>query len=250
MPKHHAAIFERSHILIGDKGIARLKNTHVFIAGLGGVGSFTAEALARVGVGKITIADHDVVSASNINRQLIALHSTEGKLKAEVMADRLRDINPNCELTLLTEFLTPESVLDIVTPEFDCVVDAIDSMSSKAALLETAWRQKIPTFASMGAGGKLDPTQIKTDDLMNTSMCKLAKQLRQHLRKRGVREGIKAVYSTEAPMPALPPEAVSHGRPRAVNGTVSYLPALFGLTLAGMVSQHIIGDARRLNDGR
>ena len=243
-------IFERSHILIGDEGIFRLQNAHVFIAGLGGVGSFAAEALARIGVGKLTIADHDTVSASNINRQLIALHSTEGQLKADVMAARVRDISPDCELTILTDFLTPDGLPDIITPEFDCVIDAIDSMSSKAALLETAWQQKIPTFASMGAGGKLDPTQIRTDDLMNTSMCKLAKQLRQHLRKRGVREGIQAVYSTEAPMPALPPEAVAHGRPRAVNGTVSYLPSLFGLTLAGMVSQHIIGDARRLSDGR
>jgi tRNA A37 threonylcarbamoyladenosine dehydratase len=243
-------LFERSHILIGDNGITRLQNAHVFIAGLGGVGSFAAEALARIGIGKLTLADHDIVSASNINRQLIALNSTEGQLKTEVMAARIQDINPQCELSLITDFLTPDSVLEIITPEFDCVVDAIDSMSSKISLLEASWQQGIPTFASMGAGGKLDPTQIKTDDLMNTSMCKLAKQLRQHLRKRGVREGIQAVYSIEAPMPALPPEAVSHGRPRAVNGTVSYLPSLFGLTLAGMVSQHIIGDTRRIpHDG-
>ena len=238
-------LFERTHILIGDAGIARLQDAHVFIAGLGGVGAFAAEALARIGVGKLTLVDHDTVSGSNINRQLIALNSTIGQSKAELMAARVRDINPECELTVLTDFLTPDSVVDVITPEYTCVVDAIDSMSSKVALLETAWRQDIPTFASMGAGGKLDPTQIKTADLMNTSICKLASQLRQHLRKRGVGKGIHAVYSTERSLPPLPPEDVGRGRARAVNGTVSYMPSIFGLTLAGMVSQHIIGDARR-----
>ncbi len=239
-------LFERSHILIGDEGVERLQKAHVLIAGMGGVGSFTSEALARMGVGKLTLIDHDVVSGSNINRQLVALNSTNGQAKADVMAQRIFDINPECQVTVLKEFITPESVIDLLTSEYDAVVDAIDSMSSKASLLETAWKNKIAIFSSMGAGGKLDPTQIRTGDLMDTSMCKLAKQLRRHVRRRGVGKGIQTVYSLEAPMPALPPEPVAHGRPRAVNGTVSYLPSIFGLTIAGMVTNHIIGEARRV----
>lgn len=243
---HSTPLFERTHILIGDEGIDKLQKSHVFLAGMGGVGSFTAEALARMGVGKMTLVDHDVVSGSNLNRQLVALNSTVDTLKAEVMANRISDINPDCELTLLTEFLTPETIPDILAQGFDVIIDAIDSLSSKSALLETAWRNDMTVFASMGAGGKLDPTQVRTGDLMDTSMCKLAKHLRAQLRKRGVGRGIQTVYSLESPLPPLPPEPVSRGRARAVNGTVSYMPSIFGLTLAGMVVNHIVGDSRRV----
>lgn len=243
---HSNPLFERTHILIGDEGIARLQQSHIFLAGMGGVGSFTAEALARMGVGKMTLVDHDVVSGSNMNRQLVALKSTVGVLKAEVMAERIKDINPDCEVELLTEFLTPDCIPGILGRGFDVVIDAIDSLSSKSALLETAWRNEMTVFASMGAGGKMDPTQVRTADLMDTSMCKLAKHLRAQLRKRGVGRGIQTVYSTESPLPPLPPEPVSRGRARAVNGTVSYMPSIFGLTLAGMVINHIVGEARRV----
>lgn len=244
---HSNPLFERTHILIGDAGIAKLQQSHIFLAGMGGVGSFTAEALARMGVGKMTLVDHDVVSGSNMNRQLVALNSTVDKLKADVMAERIRDINPECELTLLTDFLTPSSIPEVLAAvHYDVVIDAIDSLSSKAALLETAWREDLTVFASMGAGGKLDPTQVRSADLMDTSMCKLAKQLRSKLRKRGVGRGIQTVFSTESPLPPLPPEPVSRGRARAVNGTVSYMPSIFGLTLAGMVVNHIVGDSRRV----
>lgn len=243
---HSNPLFERTHILIGDEGIERLQNSHVFVAGMGGVGSYTAEALARMGVGKMTLIDHDVVSGSNMNRQLVALKSTVGVLKADVMAARINDINPDCELTLITEFLTPDSIPELLAQGFDAVIDAIDSLSSKSALLETAWRNDMTVFASMGAGGKLDPTQVRTGDLMDTTMCKLAKQLRAQLRKRGIGRGIQTVYSLESPLPPLPPEPVSRGRARAVNGTVSYMPSIFGLTLAGMVINHIVGDARRV----
>lgn len=242
---HSNPLFERTHILIGDEGIARLQQAHIFLAGLGGVGSFTAEALARMGVGKMTLVDHDVVSGSNMNRQLVALSSTVDVLKADVMADRIKDINPDCQLTLITDFLTPDSIPQILAQGYDVVIDAIDSLSSKSALLETAWQNDMTVFASMGAGGKLDPTQVRTGDLMDTSMCKLAKHLRSQLRKRGVSRGIQTVYSLESPLPPLPPEPVSRGRARAVNGTVSYMPSIFGLTLAGMVINHIVGDARR-----
>jgi len=240
------SLFERSHILIGDEGIARLQASHVLIAGIGGVGSFTAEALARLGVGQLTLLDHDVVSPSNINRQLIALNSTVGQLKTSVMAKRINDINPHCRVTVMNDFLSPDSVPALLEHPFDIIVDAIDSMSSKTALIEMAWRQDIALFSSMGAGGKLDPTQIRTGDLMDTTICKLAKQLRGHLRKRGVGRGIQTVYSIEPSIPPLPPEAVERGRPRAVNGTVSYMPSLFGLTLAGLVANRLIGDARRV----
>jgi tRNA A37 threonylcarbamoyladenosine dehydratase len=239
-------LFERSHILIGDEGIERLQKAHVLLAGVGGVGSFTAEALARMGVGHITLVDHDVVSGSNINRQLVALNSNVGQSKAEVMSARIKDINPDCDVTLIKEFLTPESIPELLSTPFDVVIDAIDSMSSKASLIETAWRNDMTIFASMGAGGKLDPTQVRTGDLLDTRICKLAKQLRGHLRKRGVGRGIQTVYSLEMPLAPLPPEDVGRGRPRAVNGTVSYMPSIFGLTLAGMVINHIIGDARRV----
>jgi tRNA threonylcarbamoyladenosine dehydratase len=243
---HSNPLFERTHILIGDEGIEKLQNSHIFLAGIGGVGSYTAEALARMGVGKMTLVDHDVVSGSNMNRQLVALRSTVDVLKADVIADRIKDINPDCQVTLITDFLTPESIPTILSQGYDVVIDAIDSLSSKAALLETAWRNEMTVFASMGAGGKLDPTQVKTGDLMDTSICKLAKHLRGQLRKRGIGRGIQTVYSLEAPLPPLPPEPVSRGRARAVNGTVSYMPSIFGLTLAGLVINHIIGDSRRV----
>ncbi len=243
---HSNPLFERTHILIGDEGIEKLQNSHIFLAGIGGVGSYTAEALARMGVGKMTLVDHDVVSGSNMNRQLVALRSTVDVLKADVIDDRIKDINPDCQVTLITDFLTPESIPTVLSQGYDVVIDAIDSLSSKAALLETAWRNEMTVFASMGAGGKLDPTQVKTGDLMDTSICKLAKHLRGQLRKRGVGRGIQTVYSLEAPLPPLPPEPVSRGRARAVNGTVSYMPSIFGLTLAGLVINHIIGDSRRV----
>lgn len=239
-------LFERTHILIGNRGIELLQQSHVFVAGMGGVGSYTAEALARMGVGEMTLVDHDVVSASNINRQIVALNSTINQLKVDVMAKRIHDINPTCKVNVISHFLSPTNIPEVLTPEYDIVIDAIDSMSSKTQLMATAWRKNMPIFASMGAGGKLDPTLIRTGDIMDTSMCKLAKQLRGHLRRNGVGRGIQAVYSIESPQPALPPEAVARGRPRAVNGTMSYMPSIFGLTLAGMVTNHIIGDSRRV----
>ena len=238
-------LFERSHILIGDEGIARLEASHVLVAGIGGVGSYTAEALARLGVGQLTLVDHDVVSPSNLNRQLIALNSTVNRLKISVMAERIKDINPTCRVTVLNQFLSPESIPPLLEKPFDVVIDAIDSMSSKAALIETAWHRDITLFSSMGAGGKLDPTQIRTGDLMDTTICKLAKQLRRHVRKRDVGRGIQTVYSIEPSIAPLPPQAVERGRPRAVNGTISYMPSLFGLTLAGLAANALIRDARR-----
>ena len=233
-------LFERTHILLGDDGIERLRGARIFLAGLGGVGSFAAEALARAGVGRLTLVDHDVVAASNINRQLPALCSTVGRKKADVIAERIRDINPGCELTLIDRFLQVEDMPQVLGDGFDYVVDAIDSLNSKVGLVVTAYEMGLPVASSMGAGGKLDPTCIRVGDVMDTDICALARHMRKRLKKRGVGRGVLAVWSTEPGRPPLPPQPTGHGRDRAVNGTISYMPALFGLTLAGSVIQRLL----------
>ncbi|MGE0080395.1 MAG: ThiF family adenylyltransferase [Thiohalomonadaceae bacterium] len=238
-----APLFQRTHILLGDEGLERLRRARVFLAGLGGVGSFAAEALARAGVGHLTLVDHDTVAASNLNRQLPALHSTVGRLKVDVMAERIRDINPQCELTTRAEFIRAEDMDELLAPGFDFVIDAIDSLNCKAALVETAVRMGIPVASSMGAGGKLDPTRIVVGDLMDTEGCALARAMRKYLRRRGVGRGVLAVFSTEPNRPPLPPEPTGTGRARAVNGTISYMPSLFGLMLAGTVIRRLVGPA-------
>jgi tRNA A37 threonylcarbamoyladenosine dehydratase len=239
---HHMPLFERTHIIVGDAGLARLHRAHVFIAGLGGVGSFVAESLARMGVGRLTLVDHDRVAASNLNRQLPALHSTVGRRKTRVMAERIRDINPECEVLLVEEFLRPETMPEVLADGFDFVVDAIDSLNCKVGLIATAVQMGLPVAASMGAAGKLDPTRIVVGDLMDSEICTLARHMRKRLRKRGVGRGVLAVWSTEPPCPPLPPEPTGRGRDRVVNGTVSYMPALFGLTLGGAVIQRLLGE--------
>ena len=234
-------LFERTRILVGEDGVAALRAARVFLAGLGGVGSYAAEALARAGVGTITLADHDHVAASNLNRQLPALNSTLGRRKIEVMAERIGDINPSCRLTLVEEFLSADNVAAQLAGGYDAVLDAIDSLSSKTALIETAYRAGLTVVSSMGAGGRLDPTRLRVTDLQATRVCPLARAVRTQLRRRGVGHGVTAVWSDETPLPPLPPEDVGRGRPRAVNGTVSYMPALFGLTLAGVAIRRVLG---------
>ena len=235
-------LFERTHILLGDDKIARLQQARVFIAGMGGVGSFAAEALARMGVGHMTLVDCDVVAASNINRQLVALNSTVGQSKAEIMAARARDINANVSLTVLREFMNREQFeAHFAAHHYDYVLDCIDSLNCKVALVEVAYKLGLNVASSMGAGGKTDPSQIKTGDLYDTNVCHLASKMRQRLKRLAVGTGIRTVYSTESPLPPLPPEPTSSGRPRAVNGTVSYMPPLFGFTLAGLVVRDLAG---------
>ncbi|MCU0766249.1 MAG: tRNA threonylcarbamoyladenosine dehydratase [Gammaproteobacteria bacterium] len=231
---------ERTRILIGDEGVARLRAARVLVAGLGGVGSYAAEALARAGIGALTLVDHDRVAASNLNRQLPALHSTIGRTKLEVVAERIRDVNAACELTLVGAFLAADNVAALLAGRHDAVIDAIDSLASKTALIEAAWRAGLPVYSSMGAGGRLDPTRLRVTDLVATQVCPLARAVRTRLRRRGVGRGVTAVWSDEPPLPPLPPEDVGRGRPRAVNGTISYLPALFGLTLAGVAIRRLL----------
>jgi tRNA A37 threonylcarbamoyladenosine dehydratase len=233
--------FERTRILLDASEQARLAQAHVLVAGLGGVGSYCAEALARAGVGRLTIIDHDVVAISNINRQLPALLSTVGQSKAELMAARIRDINPACELGVIREFLVPETVADIVPADVDYVIDCIDSLNCKVALVATSFERGLRVASSMGAGNKLDPSRIRIADIAQTSMCPLASVMRKRLRKRGIPKGVLTVFSDEPGRAPLPPQPVEgRGRARAVNGTISYMPPLFGLMLAGAVVQRLL----------
>ena len=233
--------FERTHILLGDAGLAKLAQKHVFVAGLGGVGSYCAEALARAGVGRLTLLDHDVVATSNINRQLPALLSTVGQPKAELMRARIMDINPGCRLEILRTFLNSENVNELV-PECDYVVDAIDSLACKVALVGESVKRGLRVASSMGAGNRLDPGRVKIDDISKTEMCPLAKQMRKRLsRHYDLRKGVLTVFSDEQPRAPLPPQPVDGpGRARAVNGTISYMPPLFGMMLAGAVIKALL----------
>jgi len=232
-------IFERSLLVFGEHGLQQLNQSHVLVAGVGGVGGFVIEALARAGVGKITIVDHDVVSVSNINRQIIALHSTVGLYKVDVMKQRVADINPDCEIVSLNTFLKAADMEALFETKFDYVVDAIDSLNSKVSLVEVAYRSGLKVVSSMGAGRRIDPSKIELVDVSKTHGCGLARQFRQRLRKRGISKGIATVFSTELPMPAGPMEEIEGARGRVVNGTASYMPGIFGLMLSGFVIKEI-----------
>ncbi len=233
--------FTRTHILLGDEGLQCLKSKHVFVAGLGGVGSYCAEALARAGIGKLTLLDHDKVVVSNINRQLPALLSAVGQSKAELMRARIADINPDCKVTILREFLTIYNVNDLVPGESHYVMDCIDSLSCKVALVVESYKRGLKVASSMGAGNRLDPTRIRIVDISKTEVCPLARVMRKRLRKEQIYEGVLTVFSDEFPRAPLPPQPVDGpGRPRAVNGTISYMPPLFGYMLAGAVIKELL----------
>ncbi|ARU32618.1 tRNA threonylcarbamoyladenosine dehydratase [Sulfuriferula sp. AH1] len=233
--------FERTEILIGTAGIELLASKHVFVAGLGGVGSYCAEALARAGIGKLTLVDHDRVAPSNINRQLPALLSTIGASKIDLMRERILNINPNCRLATHQIFLTTENMTEYVPQDADYVIDCIDSLNCKVALVATSVQRGLNVASSMGAGNRLDPSRIKLADISNTEMCPLARIMRKRLHKLDIRKGILTVYSDEPPSRPLPPVAVDGpGRARAVNGTISYMPPLFGLMLAGEVIRRLL----------
>jgi tRNA A37 threonylcarbamoyladenosine dehydratase len=239
------AIAERTSILVNNDGLQSLENANIFVAGAGGVGSFVIEALARAGIGKLTIVDIDTVDSSNINRQLVALHSTVGKPKVEVMKARVYDINPECKVNALQTFINPENTHELLTSEkYDYMIDAIDTLNAKVNLVKISHELGMRTISSMGAGGKTDPCQIKVADIYKTDMCALARAMRTRLKKQHVKKGIMCVYSTQKNIAPLPPAEATPdqaGRPRATNGTLSYMPSLFGLTIAGIVIKDIIG---------
>jgi tRNA A37 threonylcarbamoyladenosine dehydratase len=241
--------FSRSQILLGDAGVHHLQQQHLFVAGLGGVGSYCVEALARAGIGRLTLLDHDRVVVSNLNRQLPALLSTVGQSKAELMRARIADINPDCQVTILTDFLGIENVNQLVPGDVSYVVDCIDSLSCKVALVVESYKRGLKVASSMGAGNRLDPTRIKIADISETILCPLAREMRKRLRNEEVYSGILTVFSDEPPRPPLPPEPTGRGRPRAVNGTISYMPPLFGMMLAGAVIQRLLLECGDFNNG-
>ncbi len=235
------ALFERSRLVFDDEGIERLKGSHVLVAGVGGVGGFVIEALARAGVGRLTIVDHDQVSPSNLNRQIIALESTLGKNKALVMQARIQDINPECEVVTIQRFLKPDDMDELLQSDFDYVVDAIDSLNCKVALVATAFQKGFKVVSSMGAGRRVDPSKIQITDVSKTHTCGLARNMRQRLKKQRIHKGITVVFSTELPKEPGPMEEIEGARGRVVNGTASYMPGLFGLMLAGVVIKDLAG---------
>ena len=231
----------RTELLFGKERMDRLAECHVLVVGLGGVGAYAAEQLCRAGIGRMTIVDADRVGESNLNRQLPALHSTLGRPKAEVVAERLRDINPELRLTVLNEFLRNERTEQLlVEGHFGYVVDAIDSLSPKVFLLHFAYTHQIPIVSSMGAGAKVDPAQVRIADISKSINCTLARAVRKRLHALGVRKGIPVVFSTEfADMNAVI-EVNDEQNKRTTAGTVSYMPAIFGCYLASHVLRNII----------
>lgn len=226
--------------MLGEDRMNYLSGCHVLVVGLGGVGAYAAEQLCRAGIGKMTIIDADTVNESNLNRQLPALRSTIGRPKAEVVAQRLLDINPELELTVHNEFIRDErteAILDETNYQF--VVDAIDSLSPKVFLLYHALRRQIPVVSSMGAGAKTDPSQVRIADISKTQNCALAKAVRKRLRTLGVNKGIAAVFSTEMANPDAVIEVDDEQCKRTTTGTISYMPALFGCFLSAHVLRNI-----------
>lgn len=226
----------RTELLLGADRMEQLAHSHVLVVGLGGVGAYAAEQICRAGVGHMTIVDADTVNASNINRQLPALHSTLGKPKAEVMAARLLDINPRLKLTVINEFLRDERTEEVLAAaRYDFIVDAIDSLSPKVFLIYHALQRGIPIVSSMGAGAKIDPSQVKIADISKTSNCALAKAVRKRLRGMDVNKGLPVVFSTEMANPDAILEIDNEQCKRSTAGTVSYMPAIFGCYLASYV---------------
>lgn len=239
----------RTEILLGEEALAALREKSVMVAGLGGVGGYCAEALARGGIGRLIILDHDTVAPSNLNRQLLALHSTIGERKTDVMRKRLADINPELDVLVLQEFLQPDGADALLgrVGKLDFLADCIDSIACKAALVHAAQQREIPVMSAMGAGNRFDVTRTKIKTLNQTSGCPLAREMRKRLKDMGANLRYPVVFSDEPrrqPLPHQPVGGETPGRPRAVNGTISYLPAQFGIMMAGHILHSLI-----LSDG-
>lgn len=231
---------ERTELLIGKEKQEKLKNAHVLIVGLGGVGSFAAEFVCRAGVGKLTIVDGDVVDITNVNRQLPAMTSTVDQPKVDLVGDRLLDINPELELTKINEFLQPERAEEIVKSQpFDYVMDCIDSITPKVKLIVACKRNKVKCVSSMGAGGKLDPSKVMVRDISKTYNCKLAQLLRRRLTRYKVDKGIRAVFSEEQQRPDSLKMTDNTNFKKSFYGTISYMPAIFGLYAASEVIKYL-----------
>ncbi len=226
---------ERTELLTGSKALDKLGESHVLVAGLGGVGGYAAELLCRAGVGKLTLIDDDRVHATNRNRQIIAMKSTEEKYKTELMCSRLKDINPDIDLVIKTMFITEENAKDVTGCGEHYIVDAIDTLTPKVSLLESAVKNHIPVVSSMGSGGRTDPTQITISDIEKSHHCKFAYIVRKYLHRRGIYSGIQVIFSPEP----VPESAIrvtdGSNHKKSVTGTISYMPALFGCYCASVV---------------
>lgn len=232
---------QRTELLVKGEGIERLQNANILIVGLGGVGSFAAEFLVRSGIGNLTIVDGDTVDITNINRQLPALNSTIGKNKTDVVAERILDINPEINLKKINEFLEPERMEEILTQEkFDYVLDCIDSLSPKLALIITCKRKKIKLVSAMGAGGKTDPSKVMVRDISKTNNCFLAKQIRKKLKKEQIHKGFRCVFSTEIQDENSLKMTDGSNYKKSFYGTISYMPAIFGLYAAAEVIRFLL----------
>ena len=233
---------ERTELLLGEEKLAALRTAHVLVVGLGGVGAYAAEMICRAGVGRLTIADSDKVAPSNINRQLVAMHSTIGRDKSSVLADRLKDINPDIELIVVNKYIKDEET-DIIldSARFDYVVDAIDTLSPKVNLIKGALDRGIPLVSSMGAGAKTDPTLLEINDISKTHHCPLAHMLRKRLHKMDIRTGFHAVFSPEPVREGAMIIAEEMNKKSNV-GTISYMPAVFGCGCASVVIRGLIGE--------
>jgi len=232
----------RTELFIGNDGIERLKKAHVLVVGLGGVGSMAAEMLTRAGIGKLTIVDGDVVNETNINRQMPALVSTLSKSKALVVAERLRDINPNIKLNIIEEYIKDQKIIDITAIKYDYVIDAIDTLSPKIYLIFHAFKNNQRIVSSMGAGGKIDPLQIKVDDLSKSYNCALAFDIRKKLRKLGVTTGVKVVFSSEMINKKAVVSIEYEQNKKSMVGTISYMPPMFGCYCASVVIRDLIKE--------
>ena len=229
--------FSRNELLIKKEGIETLQNSTVAVFGVGGVGGFVVEALARAGIGTIHIIDHDIVSISNLNRQIIATHQTIDRKKVEVMKERILSINPCCNVQIYDDFFLPETVNRFPFDEFDYIVDAVDTVTAKIKLVEIAQEKKIKIISSMGTGNKLDPTKLEVTDIYKTSICPLARVMRRELKKRKI-PALKVVYSTEKPVETnAPVDPETH---KKTPGSISFVPSCAGLIIASVVVRDLL----------
>ncbi|KFF20492.1 MULTISPECIES: ThiF family adenylyltransferase [Chryseobacterium] len=232
---------ERTELLMKEEGLEKLNKANVLVIGLGGVGSFAAEFLARAGVGHMTIVDGDTVDITNINRQLPALRSTVGQHKVEVVAERLLDINPDLKLIKINEFLNPERMDEVLdSDKFNYILDCIDSITPKLFLIKAAKRRKIKLVSSMGAGGKTDPSKVMVRDISKTQNCFLARQIRKRLKKENINKGFRCVFSNELQQEESLKLTDGANYKRSFYGTISYIPAIFGLYAAAEVINYLV----------
>lgn len=230
----------RTELLVGKEKLNKLAQSHVMVVGLGGVGSFAAEYIARAGVGKMTIIDGDVVDPTNRNRQLPALSTNHGVSKAEIMAERLKAINPELELNVVKEFVNPEMVDRMLALKPDYLIDAIDSITPKVTFISQAIQSNIPIVSSMGAGAKVDPTQLRVVDISKTYNCPFAQQIRKYLRKHNIRKGLKVAFSPEKPIKESLMLTDGSNFKKSAYGTISYMPAAFGGVVASVAIRDIM----------